>query len=106
MAGALTDPDRCGEPRNDEIVIMRVHRAKLEGLENSPRSSGGRANVTPSSTVASTATGSPRTTEGPMIVSADRTLGRGPELPELPLLHKLRLEGASGPFEVDFYRAS
>jgi hypothetical protein len=39
-----------------------------------------------------------------MIVSADRTLGHGPEIPELPELHEMRLYGASGPYTVDFYR--
>jgi hypothetical protein len=117
-------PDRCGEPmlvtgltvdpgqtfqipqaRNDEIVIMRVHGAKLEGLEKLAA-----LFWRPSERHAVVNGGEysyrlpPDTTEDPMIVSADRKLGHGPELPELPLLHKMRLEGASGPFEVDFYR--
>ena len=84
---------------------MRVHGRKLEGLENSPRSSGGRPNVSPSSTTAQYRYRlPPDTTEDPMIVSADRTLGHGPELPELPPLHNISLKGASGPFTVDFYR--
>lgn len=117
-------PDRCGEPklatsitvgpgqtfqipqaRNDEIVIMRVHGMKLEGLEKvaalfwqpSERHAvidGGRYRYRLP----------PDTTEDPMIVSADRELGHGPELPELPVLHSMHLDGATGPFEIDFYR--
>lgn len=117
-------PNRCGEPKFDssitvdpgetfqipqagdnEIVIMRLHGARLEGLEKlaalfwrpSERHAilddGKFTNRLP-----------PDTTEDPMIVSADRTLGHGPELPELPILHNMRLEGASGPFKIDFYR--
>lgn len=117
-------PDRCGEPKlvttrtvdpgqtfqipqagSDEIVTMRIHGARLEGLEKlaalfwrpSERHAivdGGKYSYRLP----------PDTTEDPMIVSADRTLGHGPELPELPVLHNMRLEGASGPFKVDFYR--
>ncbi|HVT00567.1 MAG TPA: hypothetical protein VHE08_08635 [Solirubrobacterales bacterium] len=117
-------PDRCGEPKlamsvtvdpgqsfqipqagNHEIVTMRVHGMKLEGLEKlltlfwrpSERhaiADGGEF----------TYRLPPDTTEDPMIVSADRRLGHGPELPELPPLHSMFLEGASGPFKVDFYR--
>lgn len=117
-------PDRCGEPilamslsvdpgqtfqipqaRNDEIVIMRMHGAKLEGLEKLAalfwRPSERHAVVNGGEY---TYRLPPDTTEDPMIVSADRTLGHGPELPELPILHKMLLEGASGPFKVDFYR--
>lgn len=117
-------PDRCGEPmlvssltvdpgqtfqipqaRNDEIVIMRLHGAKLEGLEKLAalfwRPSERHAIVNDGEY---TYRLPPDTSEDPMIVSADRTLGHGPELPDLPLLHKMRLEGASGPFRVDFYR--
>jgi hypothetical protein len=117
-------PDRCGEPlpatsltvdpgqtfqipqaRSDEIVVMRVHGAKLEGLEKFAvlfwRPSERHAVVNGGEYSYRLP---PDTSEDPMIVSADRTLGHGPELPELPLLHKMRLEGASGPFKVDFYR--
>lgn len=117
-------PDRCDEPKlatsvtvdpgqtfqipqagSNEIVIMRVHGMKLEGLEKlfalfwrpSERHAivdGGKY----------TYRLPPDTTEDPMIVSADRTLGHGPELPELPVLRNMYLEGASGPFTVDFYR--
>lgn len=117
-------PDRCGEPklatsltvdpgqafqvpqaRSGEIVIMRLHGAKLEGLEKftalfwrpTERHAvvdGGKYSYRLP----------PDTSEDPMIVSADRTLGHGPELPELPVLHEMRLEGASGPFQVAFYR--
>lgn len=119
-------PDRCGEPKlatsltvdpgqtfqipqasNDEIVIMRLRGLKLEGLEKlaalfwrpSERHAvvnGGRYSYRLA----------PDTTEDPMIVSADRRLGHGPELPELPVLHTMHLEGASGPFRVDFYRVA
>lgn len=117
-------PDRCGEPtpaasltvdpgqtfqipqaRSDEIVVMRVRGAKLEGLEKLAA-----LFWRPSERHAVANNGKysyrlpPDTTEDPMIVSADRTLGHGPELPELPVLHEMRLEGASGPFQVDFYR--
>lgn len=117
-------PDRCGEPvlaasltvepgqafqipqaRNDEVVIMRLRGAKLEGLEKLTslfwRPSERHAVANGGEHVYRLP---PDTSEGPMIVSADRTLGHGPELPELPVLHELRLEGASGPFEVEFYR--
>lgn len=117
-------PDRCGEPTpamsltvdpgqtfripqagSDEIVIMRVHGARLEGMEKFAalfwRPSERHAVVDDGKY---TYRLPPDTTEDPMIVSADRTLGHGPELAELPLLHEMRLEGASGPFEVDFYR--
>jgi hypothetical protein len=118
-------PDRCGEPEliksvtvdegetfqipqagKDEAVTMRIHGMKLEGLEKltslfwrpSERhavSNGGEfINRMP-----------PDTTEDPMIVSADRKLGHGAELPELPEgLHEMSLHGASGPYTVDFYR--
>lgn len=117
-------PDRCGEPMlvtshtvdpgqtfripqagNDEVVIMRVHGARLEGLEKLTA-----LFWRPSERHAVVNDGEysyrlpPDTTEDPMIVSADRTLGHGPELPELPALRNMRLEGASGPFTVDFYR--
>lgn len=117
-------PDRCGEPvlatsltvdpgepfeipqaRDDEVVIMRVHGARLEGLEKLTS-----IFWRPSERHAVLNGGEytyrlpPDTTEGPMIVSADRTLGHGPELPELPVLHEMLLEGASGPFEIEFYR--
>lgn len=117
-------PDRCGEPmlaasltvapgqtfpipqaRDDEIVIMRVHGARLEGMEKLAalfwRPSERHAVVNDGEF---TYRLPPDTSEDPMIVSADRTLGHGPELPELPPLHNMRLEGASGPFEIDFYR--
>jgi hypothetical protein len=116
--------DRCGKPklstslsvdpgqtfqipqaRSDEIVTMRVHGMKLEGLEKLTS-----LFWRPSERHAVVNGGKyryrfpPDTTEDPMIVSADRTLGHGPELPELPVLRKMLLEGASGPFQVDFYR--
>jgi hypothetical protein len=117
-------PDRCAAPRlamsvtvdpgqtfripqarSNEVVIMRVHGAKLEGLEKlsalfwrpSERHAvcdGGKYSYRLP----------PDTTEDPMIVSADRTLGHGPELAELPVLRTMKLEGASGPFRVYFYR--
>jgi hypothetical protein len=116
-------PDRCGEPKlagsvtvgegeriqvpqagKDEVVIMELHGMKLEGLEKltalfvrpSERhmvTDGELPNRMP-----------PDTTEDPKIVSVDRTLGHGPELPELPVIHEMRLYGASGPYTVDFYR--
>lgn len=117
-------PDRCGAPRlarnvtvdpgqtfkipqarNNEMVLMRIHGMKLGGLEKL-----GALFWRPSERHAVADDGEftyrlpPDTTEDPMIVSADRTLGHGPELPELPVLYDLRLEGASGPFEVDFER--
>lgn len=117
-------PDRCGAPSlvaslsvdpgqavpipqagNDEIVVMRLHGAKIEGLEKL-----GALFWRPSERHAVFDGGkysyrlTPDTTEDPMIVSADRTLGHGPELAELPVLREMRLEGASGPFGIDFYR--
>jgi hypothetical protein len=117
-------PDRCGEPKlagsvtvdpgqtfqipqagKDEVVYMRVHGMKLEGLEKL-----GSLFWRPSERHAVVNDGQfryrmpPDTTEDPMIVSVDRELGHGPELPELPELQDMALEGASGPFTVDFYR--
>jgi len=117
-------PDRCGEPKlaasvtvdpgqvfkvpqagRDEIVTMRIHGMKLEGLEKltslfwRPTE---RFAVTDGAKYSYRMP--PDTTEDPMIVSADRKLGHGPELPELPPLHNMYLKGASGPFTVDFYR--
>lgn len=117
-------PDRCDEPKlatsvtvdpgqtfpipqagNDEIVTMRVHGAKLEGLEKIAalfwRPSERHAVFNGGKYIYRMP---PDTTEDPMIISADRTLDHGPELPELPILGKMYLEGASGPFTVDFYR--
>jgi len=117
-------PDRCGEPKlatsvtvdpnqsfkvpqagKDEVVTMRIHGMKLEGLEKLTS-----LFWRPTERFAVTDAGKytyrmpPDTTEDPMIVSADRKLGHGPELPELPPLHNISLKGASGPFTVDFYR--
>lgn len=116
-------PDRCGEPKlassvtvdpgqwfrtpragSDEVVFMRVHGMKLEGLEKFAalfwRPSERHAVVNDGDL---TYRLPPDTTEDPMIVAVDRTLGHGPELPELPVLHNMLLKGASGPFKVDFY---
>lgn len=117
-------PDRCGEPKlatsvtvdpgqtfqvpqagADEVVVMRIHGMKLEGLEK-------LASLfwRPTERHAVVDGGKysyrlvPDTTEDPMIVSVDRTLGHGPELPELPPIDNMLLKGASGPFTVDFYR--
>jgi hypothetical protein len=117
-------PDRCGEPKfatsvsvdpgqwfripragSNELVFMRVHGMKIEGLEKLFalfwRPSERHAVVNDGDL---TYRLPPDTTEDPMIVAVDRTLGHGPELPEVPVLHDMRLDGASGPFTVDFYR--
>jgi hypothetical protein len=117
-------PDRCGEPKfdssvtvgagqtfkipqagNNEIVLMRMHGAKIEGLEKIAslfwRPSERRVVVNDGQY---TYRLQPDTTEDPMIVAVDRTLGHGPELPELPQLRNMQVNGASGPFTVDFYR--
>jgi hypothetical protein len=118
-------PNRCGEPKlaksvsvdegetlqipqagKNEAVIMRINGMKLEGVEKITS-----LFVRPSERHAVMNDGEfifrlpPDTTEDPMIISADRKLGHGQELPELPPdLHEMRLYGASGPFTVNFYR--
>jgi hypothetical protein len=118
-------PDRCGEPKlaetvtvdegetvhipkagKNEAVIMRIHGMKIGGIEKFTS-----LFVRPSERHAVMNEGEaiyrmpPDTTEDPMIVSADRKLGHGAELPELPdTLREMKLYGASGPYTVSFYR--
>jgi hypothetical protein len=90
---------------HDELVVMRVHGAELEGFEKL-RSLFWRP--TERHLVYNGGEGSfrlvPGTSEGRMIVSADRSLDRNGDFAELPMIHSLAIEGASGPLEYSFDR--
>ena len=89
---------------HDEVVVMRVKGAKIDGLEKlgslfwRPRERrivlGGPY----------TYRLIPGTSEDGMIVSIDRTLDRGETLPELPAIKHLAIEGAGGSLEYSFER--
>jgi hypothetical protein len=117
-------PDRCGPQRligsrsaepgeavtvpqagRDELVILRLHGAGVEGLERlwsvfwRPRErtvelDGGRYAYRLV----------PGTAGDGLIVSADRSLDRNVDFVELPVAKNISVEGADGRLRFDFYR--
>jgi hypothetical protein len=117
-------PDRCrpqklisshsGEPGEtvpipqagrNELVILRLGGAGVEGLEKLAslvwrpnerwvRLDGERYGYRLV----------PGTAGDGLIVSADRTLDRNVDFAEFPAVHDIRVEGADGPLQFDFYR--
>ncbi len=118
-------PNRCGPPKliaarsgepgkavavpqasnRNELVILRLHGAGIKGLERL-----GSLFWRPQERHAVLDHGRygyrlvPGTTGDGLIVSVDRSLDRGFDFPELPVIKNISIEGASGPLRFDFYR--
>jgi hypothetical protein len=117
-------PDRCGPPKliashtgepdeavpvpqagRDELVVLRLHGAEVEGLERLTS-----LFWRPHERYATLNHGKygyrlvPGTTGDGLIVSADPSLDGGVNLVELPAIENISIEGADGPLQFDFYR--